>query len=277
MRRLTWCDRVRELFPYWRVRHEAWQQAVMQQFPGADVSGVMRPIFVLGCGHSGTSVMLAILDNHPAIHAIATETNIFMKPPTERLDAFEVWARDTLEAGALRWAEKTPMHVYKIRNILYYYPQAQILLMLRDGRDVYCSFKKRYGSPYRGLGRWVDENRAGLRYHDHRQVHVVRYEDLVKRTQPTLTGVFEFLGLPYEPEVARLGERKRRWYADNVDNPESENGKKHDAYRNWQINQPLFDGSGKWLKEMTDEDKVLFKRRAQPMLERLGYAADKAW
>jgi len=47
--------------------------------------------------------------------------------------------------------------------------------------------------------------------------------------------------------------------------------------RNWQINQPLFDGRGRWIKEMTEDDKVIFKDKAQKYLEKFGYADANSW
>ena len=36
-----------------------------------------EPIFILGCEHSGTSIMLSILNNHNEIYALTNETGIF--------------------------------------------------------------------------------------------------------------------------------------------------------------------------------------------------------
>jgi hypothetical protein len=48
--------------------------------------------------------------------------------------------------------------------------------------------------------------------------------------------------------------------------------------RNWQINQPLYDGRGRWLKEMTEKEKQHFKNSlAQDYLEQFGYATDCNW
>jgi hypothetical protein len=56
-------------------------------------------------------------------------------------------------------------------------------------------------------------------------------------------------------------------------------GKDHKEHRNWQINQKLFDGSGKWIKQMSGEEKACFKadKDAMQMLIDLGYAADDDW
>jgi HEPN domain-containing protein len=48
--------------------------------------------------------------------------------------------------------------------------------------------------------------------------------------------------------------------------------------RNWQINQPIFDGRGRWLAEMTEAEKEQFKNSpAQAMLEQFGYVSDATW
>jgi tetratricopeptide (TPR) repeat protein len=40
---------------------------------------VKNPIFVVGCGHSGTSVMLALLGSHPCLYPIPYESSIFLQ------------------------------------------------------------------------------------------------------------------------------------------------------------------------------------------------------
>jgi hypothetical protein len=47
-------------------------------------------------------------------------------------------------------------------------------------------------------------------------------------------------------------------------------------YRNWQMNQPLFDGRGKWHR-LTEGEKQLIKNKAGQRLIKYGYAADLNW
>ena len=51
----------------------------------------------------------------------------------------------------------------------------------------------------------------------------------------------------------------------------------HKNLRNWQVNQPLFDGSGRWREEMSIEEKKLFKAKGQKLLEELQYANNIDW
>jgi hypothetical protein len=58
--------------------------------------------------------------------------------------------------------------------------------------------------------------------------------------------------------------------------PPSAHEAQHRQYRNWQINQPLFDGRGKW-KRMTSEEKRMVKEIAGHMLVECGYVGDNNW
>ena len=72
---------------------------------------------------------------------------------------------------------------------------------------------------------------------------------------------------------------EHRWYSDKIEKPEAiKTHEDHNTNRNWQINQPIFDGRGRWLAEMTEAEKKLFKNSpAQPLLEQFCYVADRNW
>ena len=118
--------------------------------------------------------------------------------------------------------------------------------MLRDGRDVACSIKDRTGSFEQGISRWVHNNLAGFPYWGDSRVKVVKYEDLVKYSQTTLQEVCDFIGEEYTQEMLKYNEKPRDWYASNT------NARSHEKYRNWQINQPMFDGKNKWKKKINE-------------------------
>ena len=61
--------------------------------------------------------------------------------------------------GYERWIEKTPRHIRVIDEILKWSPESKIILIVRDGRDVACSMRDRYGDIKTGIERWVRDNR----------------------------------------------------------------------------------------------------------------------
>lgn len=236
------------------------------------------PIFIVGCGHSGTSVLLNILDMHPHIHAVPFESRVFLKAGWKIRLAGLFWDKNTIAAGKRRWAEKTPAHVHAIARILRTYPDASILLIIRDGRDVAISLRKRTGDFAAGVTRWMEDNRAGEAFWKHPQVFKLTYEELVGNFDEVMPRVCAFLNEPFDPAMRNFHQRRLDLFRSGDSTPPpSEAGEHHNQHRNWQINQQLFDGSGKWQREMSAEERTLFKQMAGQMLIDYGYAANLDW
>lgn len=236
------------------------------------------PIFIVGCGHSGTSVLLNMLDMHPHIHAVPFESRVFLKSAWKIRLARFFWDKNTIAAGKGRWAEKTPTHVHAIERILQIYPNARILLIIRDGRDVAISLRKRTSDFSAGVERWVKDNRGGEAFWGHPQLLKLTYEELVGDFDEVMPRVCAFLNEPYDPAMRNFHQRRLELFRSGASSPPtSEEGEHHNQHRNWQINQQLFDGSGRWQREMSAEEKALFKQKAGQMLIDYGYATDLNW
>lgn len=236
------------------------------------------PILIVGCGHSGTSVLLRILDMHPAIYGIPYESRAFLKSRTKIRLASWFWKKNTIAAGKHRWAEKTPSHIHAIRRILEEYPDARILLIVRDGRDVAISLRKRTGDFAGGIARWMEDNRAGEAFWNHPQVFKLAYEELVGRFEEIMPKICAFLDEPFDASMRDFHQRKLSLFrAEDNAAPPDESDTHHNQHRNWQINQKLFDGSGKWRLEMSSEEKNLFKQKAGEMLIEYGYETTTNW
>lgn len=229
------------------------------------------PTFIVGCGHSGTSVLLASLGAHSKIHAIPTETGIattgnrpwFQKSIRE----FDI---EALRAGKHRWIEKTPSHIRHLDEIFEWVPEAKIILIIRDGRDVVKSIKDRTGNLNDGIERWLNDNSMGKKYWNHPNVIRVKYEDFVSNFDLFMSEVLTFLGEEYEESVKEFHKRPKKWYSSDIKKPESAFGNSHNQLRNWQINQPIFDGRGRW-KDMSAEELGLVEKELGPMLVELNY------
>jgi hypothetical protein len=240
---------------------------------------VEQPIFIVGSGHSGTSIMLAILGSHPNLYPITGESALFLKSESKVREIILSWDKECTEAGKKRWIEKTPPHIFIIKKLFSYRPNSKFIIMLRDGRDVVCSMKYRtdYEDFNARLDRWMYDNLAGLPYWQHPRVKVVKYENLVTDTELTLKDICNFLGEKYTDSLLEFHKTDRHWYSSEIVKPKEVDMKTHKQFRNWQINQPLFDGRGRWKQEMTEEEKVIFREKAQKYLLEFGYVQDDNW
>ncbi len=232
-----------------------------------------KPIFILGCGHSGTSLVLRILGEHSALYAVPYESRCGeSRAPDTVYRKF-----DTLTHlhHRRRWVEKTPGNVRYLEQLLERFPEGQFLLIIRDGRDVASSLKKRGNTLEEGIDRWINDNRIGEQFWNHPRVMKFTYEALVAQSDATIESILRFLDEPYEEAVKNFHERPRAYYSKDLNKPTSENEADHLQYRNWQINQPIFDGRGKWKKELSGDEVALIEKRAGDMLRAYGYPPEK--
>ena len=217
-----------------------------------------RPIFVVGCPRSGTTMLQLMLHAHSRI-ALPPESR-FLLPVYERrhefgdlageeqrralarfivgtaqfgdlgLDPAEVTgaivaAPPTLGSalgtvfklyagrfGKPRWGDKRPSYLRNLPVILRLFPDAQIVNIMRDGRDCVASLKETPWCPD-NLGKQIDywarsadASMRAAREYPADVYHQVRYEDLVADPRTHLREICEFLGEEYEPAMARPSE-----------------------------------------------------------------------
>ncbi|RJP68696.1 MAG: sulfotransferase [Candidatus Abyssobacteria bacterium SURF_17] len=114
--------------------------------------------------------------------------------------------------------EKTPAYVYYIPEILSLFPEAKVVNMVRDPRDVLLSQKHRWKRRYLGnrelpLGStirawfnyspvwtsrlWNAATTTASRFIDGKRVHSVKFEDVLENPEAELQKVCEFLRIPY--------------------------------------------------------------------------------
>jgi len=210
------------------------------------------------------------------MHAIPNETRIGFQEQSIAEGLREDFDKMALAASKWRWVEKTPSHIKCLDRLFRLVPGARVILLIRDGRDVACSLRDRHGSLIQGIERWITDNRAGEPFWGHSDVCVVRYEDIVDDFDKAIGGVLEFLGEEFEPGMREFNKQPIHFYSNTIAKPPSAQGKFHNQYRNWQINQPLFDGRGRW-RQLTDHDKDLIKKAAGQMLIDYDYADDSTW
>ena len=188
-----------------------------------------RMIFIVGSRRSGTNWLQRVLTAHPDVAGIASETFLFshgIKPLLERFhhgvvsssrtgamyaDRADLVAAvramcDVVFAGAAERAggppyliERTPAHAHELPLISEVYPDASVVHIIRDGRDVALSLLEQPWGPAtiaEAAEEWrssiVDARAGAPRF---ARAVEVRYEDLLAAPRRTVLALFAGLGL----------------------------------------------------------------------------------
>lgn len=110
-----------------------------------------------------------------------------------------------------RFGEKSPKHLEHVPLILKNFPNAKIICIVRDGRDVVRSLLK---VPWAEPGNkrrfeifcmeWQDLAILGLQYEKTLSANkflLIKYEDLMLSPESTMQTVCDFIGVQYEPTM----------------------------------------------------------------------------
>ena len=103
-----------------------------------------------------------------------------------------------------RPGEKTPQHAEHVEALFDWYPDATVIHVVRDPRDVVASLRSvpwGRSSAVANARLWVDLTGAAERAAGRRGFISLRYEDLVTHPEDSLRSLCRTLGEPYVPEV----------------------------------------------------------------------------
>lgn len=100
--------------------------------------------------------------------------------------------------GKSIWAEKTPTNIHLIGRFLKFFPEARVIHIVRDPRDVILSLMERGASLFRGAERWLTSTSAIRNHRNHPNVLEIKYEDLILESEKTLYRVCSHLKVKFD-------------------------------------------------------------------------------
>ncbi|MEX0832266.1 MAG: sulfotransferase [Actinomycetota bacterium] len=182
--------------------------------------------------------------------------------PAQALDAvFRIY----MEAERKEtWGDKTPRNVTHIRRIARVFPRAKFVHLIRDGRDVWLSYKEVDIGPgdlrtasYQWRDRVIQGRKQGgplgpSRYYE------MWYERLVTDPESELQKMCRFLGIDFDPTMLRFHQQVSRKYADP---------KPHQA----NLRKAVTPGMRDWRTQMPPEDVLAYEAVAGRTLTAFGY------
>ena len=171
------------------------------------------------------------------------------------------WTKAT---GKSRWGEKTPHHVDYWETLSDFFPDAKVIHIYRDGRDVALSLKRaRFGPKtiYTAAKYWtnyLDRVRKVQKEIPKEHFFEVRYETLLDQSESVLKDVCSFLGETFENGMLDFHQTKAVYNTD--------------AQNRANLHKPLIKGNQqKWKQEMSARSVSLFESVAGDELKQLGY------
>jgi hypothetical protein len=217
-------------------------------------------IFIIGCGHSGTTILNKIIGNHKDIYGIPNETYLFMKKNNDIINILTNFNNNKIKLNKKYVCEKTPNHVYHINKMYHYTKNPKIIVITRDGRDVISSLKKRFGNLEFSVNRWINDNNEWLNNPNKNDFYILKYEDFISNKNEALLKICNFLEIEYYDEIFNYEKNK-------IELPESFyngliNNNKHYKLREYQINKDIYDGSKRWLNDLTEKElEILYSNK----------------
>jgi Sulfotransferase family len=180
---------------------------------------------------------------------------------------FVAYAR---QHGKPAWGDKTPFYVQHLDEVKRVFPEARIVIVVRDGRDVALSLLR---VPFGPANVWAAAHmwrsaveageRAQRRYGG--DVMTVAYERLVGEPQALVPEICGFAGIAYEPAMLAIerspaglvARGQEAWFA--------------------QLYAGINAGSvGKWRSQMSGTQQAVFSSVAGDVLRRHGYEVPHA-
>ncbi len=249
-----------------------------------------------GAPRSGTTLLRKLLDRHPEISSGA-ETKLFVPAaynlewlaqsyaiPLGELRAWRASSasqgafidtfaeRARRDAGKTRWAEKTPQNIRHLDWIMQRFPEAAIIHIVRDARDVICSMRQHPDWRWvdgtwqkvlvpRTLAtyaqRWLDDVAIGQAWRGDPRYTEVRYESLVDDPTTTLQAICGGIGVDLDAAwLASVGR-------DEDVAPEAKRPDYEGAVSSASV--------GRWRTDLNAAEQREVERLCGPRLRELGY------
>jgi len=258
------------------------------------------PIFIFGCLRSGTTITRAIIDSHQNI-CCGPETNLIQAMKSFRdeisdswymLKSYEVQKEDLNEKikeimllftkqymrlkNKKRWAEKTPYNVFYVDFINELFPNCKLINVIRDGRDVVCSYKERWGRKtiLHAIKEWnmaINLTRTyRTKFNKDRYIEI-RYEELVSNPGRETKKLMEFLEEEWTSDLLEHHKKNHDfWFKmgdkENIDLKMERHPQRHAAGKSIFISSV-----GKWKRNLNVLEKVLANLLMNENLTHLGY------
>ncbi len=172
--------------------------------------------------------------------------------------------------GKARWGNKSTFLIDNTDAIFHLYPQAQLIWLVRDPRDVAASSVTSVFNPfhpYYTVQLWNRQQLRGMQLIESLPKHalfLLRYEDLIQSPEESVRELCTFLDEKFEPEMLQFFTKEEASLSASLS-------------QSWQNTSStiLHDNAGKYRKKLKVNDIKLVETMCRPLMQSFGYATEK--
>lgn len=177
-----------------------------------------------------------------------------------------------------KWGDKNNYYIQQFDTLHSIFPEAKFVLIIRDGRDVACSYKNvnklDTTSRYKPVLpdkiediaiKWLTNNQNILNFFDslpRYQKHSLKYESLITDTEQELKNICRFLEIDFNKEMLN-------YYLHNKDNQDEP--RELIDWKKKTMEKPDATNSGKYKNELLPEEIKSFNSIAGTLLKQFNY------
>ncbi len=255
----------------------------------------MNIAFIIGCARSGTSIVGELLGAHEDVLYVFEAHNVWEIAPPPPDGSHRLLSKDATPTirGAIRKVftellarsskkiivEKCPRNALRVPYVRTIFPEAKLIHVIRDGKDVTCSLRPGLSSGWKHLKppKWqelADEPllvRCAKTWRDvvtitlddlrHTPHFQLKYEDLVKQPAEMSRRLRDYLNLPGCISMAA--------FEKNVQ--DSTSNSYHAKFQSMWYRPNHSRRIGRWRENLSPAEQALVNRILGPTLRRLGY------
>ena len=207
-------------------------------------------LFITGMGHSGTSILRKVIGNHYHVFDVLDEAENLYDVMVPSKYEFVVYKSPRKDFDFLVDSHCTDSRFTAVA-------------IIRDPRDVFCSYRKRMGScdAHVFIEEWIKHAETAIELEKQSYGYSTQYEKMFENNYAGLKNVFDWIGLDSALECIETNtQRKVSINTKTIPDREPERLENNEMFRSWQINQPVKQMSGIWKNELSKATQEIFSK-----------------
>ncbi|MBC8266998.1 MAG: sulfotransferase [Flavobacteriales bacterium] len=211
----------------------------------------------------------------------AKSSKIINRKNLNHLEIYELFLKEiTTENSATISCEQTPKNMYYLNEILDFFPDAKVINMVRDQRDVLLSQKNKWKRKFLGASKipLSEVVRAYINYHpiltakvwssslfytskhsDNQKVKIIKFEELLSKSESSIKGICDFLEIDFQEKMLKI--------------PVVGSSTENDLEENLEIDNSKIE---KWKKGgLSNAEIYLSQKISNKMMNKFGYKMKK--